>query len=69
MKGSELLHMIVKDKIEQKYDRLKEQFGCGYYSVCCRGNCPCNFKFQEYDPDTMIMLKKEYDRKTEELFR
>lgn len=60
--------MLVKDKTELKYDRLKEQFGCGYYSVCCRGDCPCSLKLQEYSKDVMKMLKKEFDEETEELF-
>lgn len=60
--------MIVKDKQESKFNLIKQRFGCGYYSVCCRDNCPCNFKLQEYDIEIMKMLKKEFDEETEELF-
>ena len=60
--------MLVKDKMELKFDRIKEQFGCGYYSVCCRGDCPCSFKLQDYDNNVMDILKQEFTKKMEELF-
>lgn len=29
---------------EIKFERIKEQFGCGYYAVCCHQCCPCKLK-------------------------
>lgn len=60
--------MTVAMKMEIKFERLKQQFGCGYYSVCCRDNCPCELKNKEYDPVTMKELKKEFDQEAMELF-
>lgn len=60
--------MQIKDKLELKYNRIKQQFGCGYYLVCCRDECPCSFKSKEYDPEIMKKLKREFDQETVELF-
>ena len=60
--------MLIKDKLELKHDRVKQQFGCGYYSVCCRDECPCSFKLENYKPEIFKMLKEEFDKKTVELF-
>ena len=60
--------MLIKDKMQLKFDRIRQQFGCGYYSVCCRNKCPCSLKYQEYDMEKMKMLKKEFDQETVELF-
>lgn len=60
--------MLIQDRSELKFNRTKQQFGCGYYSVCCREDCPCSFKFEDYDMETMRMLKEEFDQKTVELF-
>ena len=46
----------------------KQQFRCGYYSVCCRECCPCELKNKEYDPATMKQLKREFDREALKLF-
>lgn len=60
--------MTVEMKKEMKFERLKQQFGCGYYSVCCRNHCPCNLKDKEYDPSMMNELKQEFDQEAMELF-
>ncbi|MDE6433718.1 MAG: hypothetical protein K2L07_05755 [Lachnospiraceae bacterium] len=60
--------MLIQDKIELKYNRIKQQFGCGYYSVCCRDDCPCSLKYQDYDVNTMGILKEEFDQETIKLF-
>lgn len=60
--------MLIQDKVELKYNRIKQQFGCGYYSVCCRNDCPCSFKYKDYDVNTMKMLKEEFEQETKELF-
>ena len=60
--------MLIQDKMEIKFEQLKQQFGCGYYSVCCRNQCPCELKKQEYEKETMKQLKQEFDRETVELF-
>lgn len=60
--------MTVATKMEIKFERLKQQFGCGYYSVCCRKCCPCELKNKEYEPVTMKELKKEFDQEAMELF-
>lgn len=60
--------MLIQNRLELKFDRVKQQFGCGYYLVCCREDCPCSFKFEDYDMETMRMLKDEFDQATVELF-
>jgi len=60
--------MLIQDKVELKFNRIKQQFGCGYYLVCCRDDCPCIFKSKDYNPEIMKKLKKEFDMKTTELF-
>ncbi|MGN0497301.1 MAG: hypothetical protein ACI4GW_13835 [Lachnospiraceae bacterium] len=60
--------MTVAMKMEIKFERLKQQFGCGYYSVCCRACCPCKLKNKEYDPVIMKQLKQEFDREALKLF-
>jgi len=60
--------MLIQDKMELKFNRIKQQFGCGYYLVCCGDECPCSLKSKDYDPETMKNLKKEFDQKTVELF-
>lgn len=59
--------MMKKDLKKEKFYHLKQQFGCGYYSVCCR-DCPCELKNQEYDPIIMHELKQEFDQEAMELF-
>ena len=60
--------MLIQDKLELKFIRIKQQFGCGYYSVCCRENCPCELKYTDYDKATMQAIKQEFDQQTQELF-
>lgn len=60
--------MLIRDRLELKHNRVKQQFGCGYYSVCCREECPCGLKYQDYDVETMRILKEEFDQETVELF-
>lgn len=60
--------MLIQDRLELKFNRVKQQFGCGYYTVCCRECCPCSFKYKEYDMDIMKVLKTEFDQETVELF-
>lgn len=60
--------MLIQDRLELKHNRVKQQFGCGYYLVCCREECPCSLKYQDYDVETMRVLKEEFDQETVELF-
>ncbi len=60
--------MLIQDKLELKFNRIKQQFGCGYYLVCCKNDCPCSLKYQNYDVETMKLLKEEFDQETVELF-
>lgn len=55
-------------KVKNKFNHMKKQFGCGYYSVCCRNNCPCNLKGKEYDPTLMKELKQEFEQEEIKLF-
>lgn len=60
--------MLIQDKLELKFNRMKEQFGCGYYSICCRNACPCKYKYQKFNLHMMKAFKKEFDRVTVKLF-
>lgn len=60
--------MLIQDKLELKFNRINQQFGCGYYLVCCRDDCPCSLKHKNYDVETMKLLKEEFDQETVELF-
>lgn len=52
-----------------KFERIRQQFGCGYYAVCCRKKCPCDLKKVEcYDPDTYNKMMIEFQKEEEELF-
>lgn len=53
---------------EIKFDRIKEQFGCGYYAVCCRQCCPCKLKSGEYNPRVYRKLMNEFEMEERNLF-
>lgn len=53
---------------EIKFERIKEQFGCGYYAVCCRQCCPCKLKNCKYDPKVYRTLMCEFEKEEKELF-
>ena len=35
-------HICIRKQI--KFERIQQQFGCGYYAVCCQTQCPCPLK-------------------------
>lgn len=52
-----------------KFNRLRDSFGCGYWSVCIGENCPCEYKNHEQaDPTVYKQLKEEFEYEGKELF-
>ncbi|MBD8972426.1 MAG: hypothetical protein EGQ63_01110 [Clostridiales bacterium] len=46
---------------EIKFERIRNQFGCGYYAVCCHQSCPCRLKSCEYNPQIYRKLMSEFE--------
>ena len=62
------MDMLMQRKVNLKFERLRQQFGCGYYSFCCREHCPCGLKGSDLDIRTLQEIKQEFDEKSVELF-
>lgn len=61
--------MQVETKKYIKFERIRQQLGCGYYAVCCGDNCPCIHKYdEELDEDVYEKLKKKFEQETGRLF-
>ena len=52
-----------------KFDRIRQQFGCGYYAVCCQTHCPCSLKIEEqYDQEIYEQMMIQFQEEGEKLF-
>ena len=52
-----------------KFERIREQFGCGYYAVCCQNQCPCSLKNKEkYNARMYAKMMKRFRNEERELF-
>lgn len=61
--------MLIQNKLELKFNRIKQHFGCGYYAVCSENACPCEHKYEEGPNEEVYRkLKEEFDQETVELF-
>jgi hypothetical protein len=47
---------------------MAEEIAGTKYLVCCRDGCLCSLKHENYDVETMKLLKGEFDKETVELF-
>ena len=59
-------HICIRKQI--KFERIQQQFGCGYYAVCCQTQCPCPLKNKEtYDARIYAKMLQEFRKEGEEL--
>ena len=63
------MQLEVRIQKEIKFERIREQFGCGYYAVCCRLSCPCKLKSCEYNPRIYSKLANEFEMEEKRLFK
>lgn len=51
-----------------KFERIKQQFGCGYYAVCSNSCCPCELKMEAFNKEIYEKLLNRFLKEGEELF-